>query len=147
MLCIIKGDPKYEPGTNKYEFHFVEDYINRSRQMFDADTQRIINELKDARLSAELDKLFVDQEIQTISGYNNETNLIPSKTSTQMFMWTTPLQIVKLFLLLFSQGIQALLNDIVVEGFFQIQICNRLLVLPFFIAVELWQELEFETLV
>jgi len=119
MLCIIKGDPKYEPGTNKYEFHFVEDYINRSRQMFDADTQRIINELKDARLSAELDKLFVDKEIQTISGYNNETNLILQKTSTQMFMWTTPLQIVKTFFFYyFSQGIQALLNDIVVEGFF-----------------------------
>ncbi|MBO7419835.1 MAG: hypothetical protein J6U06_01780, partial [Spirochaetaceae bacterium] len=119
MLCIIKGDPKYEPGANKYEFHFLENYITRSRQMFDADTQRIINELKDERLSAELNALFEGKEIQNVSGYNNENNLILQKTSTQMFMWVTPLQIMKTFFCFyFSQGIQSLLNDIVVEGFF-----------------------------
>jgi len=119
MLCIIKSDPKYEPGANKYEFHFIEDYITRSKQMFDANTQRIINELKDERLSAELNELFVGKEIQNVSGYNNENNLILQKTAAQMFMWATPLQIMKTFFFYyFSQGIQALLNDIVVEGFF-----------------------------
>ena len=115
MLCIIKGDPKYEPGANKYEFHFLENYITRSRQMFDADTQRIINELKDERLSAELNALFEGKEIQNVSGYNNENNLILQKTSTQMFMWVTPLQIMKTFFCFyFSQGIKSLLNYIVV---------------------------------
>ena len=119
MLCIIKGDPKFEPGANKYEFHFVEDYITRSKQMFEANTQRIINELKDERLSADLNDLFAGKEMQNVSGYNNDNNLILQKTSTQMFMWATPLQIVKTFFFYyFSQGIQALLNDIVVEGFF-----------------------------
>ncbi len=119
MICILKGDPKFEANTNKYEYHFLEEYINRSRQMFDADTQRIINELKDERLSAELEELFVEKEMQNVAGYNNENNVILQKTSTQMFMWATPLQIVKTFFFYyFSQGIQALLNDIVVEGFF-----------------------------
>ncbi|MBO4759738.1 MAG: hypothetical protein J5505_06755, partial [Spirochaetaceae bacterium] len=119
MLCIIKGDPKFEPEANKYEFHFIDDYITRSRQMFEANTQRIINELKDERLSAELNEHFVGKEIQSVSGYNNENSLMLQKTSTQMFMWVTPLQIMKTFFCFyFSQGIQSLLNDIVVEGFF-----------------------------
>ena len=119
MLCIIKGDPKFEPGANKYEFHFIEDYITRSKQMFEANTQRIINELKDERLSAELNDLFSGKEMQPVSGYNNDNSLMLQKTSTQMFIWVTPLQIMKTFFFFyFSQGIQALLNDIVVEGFF-----------------------------
>ena len=119
MLCIIKGDPNFEPDANKYEFHFIEEYIMRSKQMFEANTQRIINELKDERLSAELNELFVGKEIQNVSGYNNENSLLLQKTSTQMFMWVTPLQIMKTFFCFyFSQGIQSLLNDIVVEGFF-----------------------------
>lgn len=119
MLCIIKYDPKVEPAKNNYAHNFIDEYINRTRQMFDADEQRILNELKDERLQADLNEVFMQRELVTVNGYNNDSNVILQKTSTQMFMWTTPLQILKSFMhYYFTEGIQSLLNDIEVEGIF-----------------------------
>lgn len=119
MLCVLKSDPKFQPEVNKYEHAYVQEYAQRTKQMFEADEQRIQNELKDERLSAELSELFASKELIELSGYNNDSNAMLQRTSTQMFMWTTPMQILKSFVhYYFTADILALLNDVVVEGLF-----------------------------
>ena len=86
---------------------------------FKADEQRIKAELKDEKISAELQILFPDTPLLPLFGYNNETNLKIRDVSTSAFMWITPLQILKTFIsVYFTESIRSLLNDIVVEGFF-----------------------------
>ncbi len=119
LLCVIKNDPDYKPAVNKYEHEYLQTYINRCRQMFAADTQRIVSELKDDRLREGMHEIFNGKDLLEVSSYNNETNATLQKTCTQMFMWTTPLQILKSFVHYYmSQEIMELLNDIVVEGLF-----------------------------
>lgn len=119
LLCVIKNDPEYKPAVNKYEHEFLQNYINLCKQMFAADTQRIASELKDERLCEGMQEIFNGKELLEVNGYNNETNAALQKTCAQMFMWTTPLQILKSFVHYYmSPDIMELLNNIVVEGLF-----------------------------
>ena len=119
IICLLKKDTQFTPETNKYEHNYIDEYARRLKETFEADQQRITNELKDEELKSELEDIFADKELSTVEGYNNESNEILQRTSTQMFNYTTPLQILKTFSELYiTDPIVALLNDIVVEGFF-----------------------------
>lgn len=119
ILCLVKNDPNYKPAVNKYEHEYLQNYINRWKQMFATDTQRIVSELKDERLSEGMREIFNGKDLLNVKGYNNETNASLQKTCAQMFMWTTPLQILKSFVHYYmSPDIMELLNNIVVEGLF-----------------------------
>lgn len=119
LLCVLKSDPKFQPEVNKYEHAYVQEYAQRMKQMFEAEEYRIQNELKDERLSADLSELFASKELIELTGYNNENNAVLQRTSTQLFMWITPMQILKSFVHYFiTKEIFALLNDVVVEGLF-----------------------------
>ena len=55
----------------------------------------------------------------TLNGYNYQTNEKLQKESSFTFTYITPMQVLKTFINTYlSEGIRALLNDIVVEGFF-----------------------------
>lgn len=119
LLCIINNNSKYIAGANTYKRAYVDEYVARFRDMFMADEQRIQNELKDERLSEDLERLFNGKKLCAVDGYNNENNEFLHKTCSQAFIWATPLQILKTFMhYYFTKGVLTLLNDIVVDGLF-----------------------------
>ena len=119
IICLLKKDPQFIPEANKYDKSYIEEYAHRLKETFEADQQRIANELKDEVLKSELEDIFGDNPLLDVEGYNNESNDILQKTSTQMFVYTTPVQILKTFTEQYiTEKIVTLLNDIVVEGFF-----------------------------
>jgi hypothetical protein len=119
LIRVYKDDPSYIPKTAEYHESARQNFANRLQQQYHADEQRIKTETKDQRISSELLKLFNGAPLAILNGYDNDMNTKLQVNSALAFSWITPLQILKTFLQFYlSEPIQTLINDIVVEGFF-----------------------------
>ena len=67
----------------------------------------------------EVSELFKNTQIDTLFGYNAESNAMLQPTVTLSFQWVLPMRILKTFLRIYlPEGVKGLLNDLVIEGFF-----------------------------
>ena len=119
MISLAKNDPLYKPAVAQYNNQASKKFAEMMRAKFRSDEQRIKTELKDDKVRKNLDKLFENTFLMTLNGYNYQTNEKLQKESSFTFTYITPMQVLKTFINTYlSEGIRALLNDIVVEGFF-----------------------------
>jgi hypothetical protein len=119
LLCIFKGDASYAPKTAEYRESARQNFAARLQQQYAADEQRIKTELKDQKISSELMKLFNGEPLASVSGYDTDMNAKLQMNSALAFAWITPLQILKTFLQTYlTEPVKMLINDIVIEGFF-----------------------------
>lgn len=121
LICIIKGDPKFVPQSASYKSSSLQKYASALEEQFIADESRIKFEIKDEYVTSEVNALFGDKsnELEVLRFYNAETNEKLQKNSPASLVWVHPLQIIKTFVKMYCPvGIQSLLNDIVIEGFF-----------------------------
>jgi len=118
-IAIAKEDSEIRPESASVKSTPLSDYVTRMRTKFHAEEQRIKVELQDQRLERETKELFGDFPIVPMASYNDENNVVLKKDSAVSFLWVNPLQIIKTFLSrYFEDKIRALLNDIILEGFF-----------------------------
>ncbi|MFA6856352.1 MAG: DUF5312 family protein [Treponema sp.] len=119
LIRVYKESPGYMPKTAEYHESARQNFANRLQQQYHADEQRIKTEIKDQRIGSELQKLFNGAPLAILNGYDNSMNDKLQTNSALAFSWITPLQILKTFLQFYlPESIQSLINDIVVEGFF-----------------------------
>lgn len=102
-----------------YKADFRQTFATYLEDRFRADETRIKSELKDMNIASTLKDLFGEKSLEELNGYNDDINKKLKETGTSTFIYILPLQIIKTFAKLFlSDKILALLNAIVVEGFF-----------------------------
>lgn len=119
FICYAKGDLNYAPKFATYNDSARKHFSEMLQSKFKSDEQRIKTEMKDERINSELQKLFGTTELLTLNGYNNEMNAKLLANSSVSFAWIMPMRILKTFLAIYlSDSIRALLNDLIVEGFF-----------------------------
>lgn len=119
LICLIKNDPLYEPKSSTNQENLIFKYADKIKHTFETDTQRIDVEVQDEHLQQEVSKLFGDTELDLLNGYNQENSKIFFRSGAGSFLWVTPLQILKNFITKFYDNkVNGLLNDLVVEGFF-----------------------------
>lgn len=119
LICYGKADLNYQPQASSYTDSARKHFSEMIQSKFKSDEQRIKTELKDARINSELSSLFGSTELLKVSGYNAEMNAKLLENSQLTFTWVMPIRILKTFLATFlSDPIRTLLNDIIVEGFF-----------------------------
>lgn len=119
LIRYVKQDLTYEPDTATYSGSPRQDFANLFQVKFDAEEQRIKSEIQDERITQEVANLFKDTQLEVVFGYSAENNAVLQENTSLSFMWILPLRILKTFLNLFvSDGVKNLLNDIVIEGFF-----------------------------
>ena len=122
LIRIYKENAEYKPSSVEYRESARKNFAAWIQQQYLADEQRIKAELKDDRLSSELSKLFNGAPLATLAGYDASTNEKLRANTALSFEWITPMQILKTFLQQYlAQPIQALLNNIIIEGFFNNQ--------------------------
>ena len=122
LIRIHKENAEYKPAAVEYRESARKNFAERFQQQYLADEQRIKTELKDELLSSELSKLFNGSPLATLSGYDASTNEKLQANTSFAFVWITPMQILKTFLQQYlTEPIQALLNNIIIEGFFNNQ--------------------------
>lgn len=119
LICYSKADINYQPQSSNYEDSARKHFYDMLQSKFKSDEQRIKTELKDNKINSELSKLFGSTELLKVSGYDSEINAKLLQNSQLSLTWIMPVRILKTFLATFiSDPIKTLLNDIIVEGFF-----------------------------
>ncbi|MFI3257392.1 MAG: DUF5312 family protein [Spirochaetales bacterium] len=119
LICLGKGTIDFEPECEKIKTTPLIDYTKRQQANFNADTERLNTEFQDRERVHEIKDTFGGQTLVTLQGYNSENNTKIQDGASLSFLWITPMQIIKTFITYFvSEEIRALLNDIVIEGFF-----------------------------
>lgn len=119
LIRYGRQDILYEPKSASYKESACHSFEIMIQSKFKADEQRIKTELKDENIRTELSQLFGDTPLIPLQGYNNEFNQKLLNASQGSFLWILPMQILKTFLTsYFTESVRSLLNDIVIEGFF-----------------------------
>lgn len=119
IICIGKKDASYTPKSETYRSNSLKKFIEFFQTKFASDSERIKSEIKDYTVSFELKALFGDKPFAEIKGYNNETNEFLRTNTPYSFVWITPLQVIKTFVRDFlSEPVMSVLNNVVIEGFF-----------------------------
>lgn len=122
VLRIIKTDPHYEPRLSVPQTKIMPLYIEQMKRSFTTDTERITSEIQDEQISKEMEELFTGKELLPVTGYSQDNNQVFQECGAGSFLWITPVQIIKSFITYFyNEQAQNLLNDLVVEGFFNNQ--------------------------
>ena len=119
LLRMAKQNISYEPDVASYTGSPRQEFANIFQSRFYADEQRIKSEIQDEQITSEVSTLFKNNRLDTLFGYNNESNAMLQTTVTLSFQWILPMRILKTFLRIYlTEGVKGLLNDIVIEGFF-----------------------------
>ena len=119
LIRLCRQDLTYEPGVAKYTGSPRQDFANMLQARFDSDEQRIKTEIQDETISEEVASLFNDTPLEEVGCYNQAYNSLLQTEVSMSFKWILPMKILKTFLKVYlTEGAKALLNDIVIEGFF-----------------------------
>ena len=119
LIRIAKQNVTYEPEVASYTGSPRQEFATIFQERFEADEQRIKSEIQDEQITSEVSSLFKNSQIDTLFGYNSESNEMLQPTVTLSFQWILPMRILKTFLRLYlPEGVKGLLNDLVIEGFF-----------------------------
>ncbi|MCR4822521.1 MAG: DUF5312 family protein [Treponema sp.] len=105
-----------------YRSNSLKNFIEFMQKRFTSDTERIKGEVKDFTVSFEIKELFGDRSLEEIHTYNSETNEFLRLNTPYSFVWITPLQVLKTFMIDYiTASVKSVLNNVVIEGFFNNQ--------------------------
>ena len=119
LIRLCRQDLVFEPSVAKYTGSPRQDFANMLQGRFDADEQRIKTEIQDETITEEVAELFPDTQLEDVGCYNQTYNNLLQEEVSMAFKWILPMRILKTFFKFYlPEGARALLNDIVIEGFF-----------------------------
>ncbi|NLC92907.1 MAG: hypothetical protein GX677_05510 [Treponema sp.] len=119
LIKLAKNDSTFEPSKYKLSVSPKQEFSLFMQEKFTTDEQRIKSDLQDDKISEEVKALFGSEQLDELSGYNLSENSILQENTAESFLWILPMKILKTFLRVYlSEGVKSLLNDIVIEGFF-----------------------------
>lgn len=120
LVRVSKKDAEFEPPIASYKANARQKFASHIQEKFMSDENRIKSEIKDNTISLDLKHLFGEKELLELNGYNEESSDKIQANCTKSYTWLTPMQILKSFInIFFDVQIRALLDDIVIEGFFE----------------------------
>lgn len=119
LIRMCHNDINYEPQTAKYSGSPRQDFANMLQTRFDLEEQKIKTEIQNETVSDAVEALFNNLPIEEVGAYNQIYNDLLQSEVSMSFKWILPVRILKTFLKHYvPDGVKALLNDIVIEGFF-----------------------------
>lgn len=119
MIAFCKEDEKFTPKETTFKVTAKDDFEKIIQVKFQADEQRMKTQMNDEYISGEVAKLFGDIPLLSLQGYNNNVNDDLLKLGMSSFLWILPMQIIKTFIdVFFTENVRALLNNVIIEGFF-----------------------------
>lgn len=120
LIRLAKHEPDLVPKTASYKIGARQRFYDYLREKFISDETRIKTEIKDSTISNDLEKLFGGTELEEFTAYNAQKSANIRLNCTKSYEWITPLQIEKTFAdCYFTEQVKSLLEDIVIEGFFE----------------------------
>lgn len=122
IICFGKSNSNLTFQFATYHSNSLKNFIDFMQKRFASDTERIKGVIKDYTVSFEIKELFGDQPLENLKVYNSDTNEFLRVNTPYSFVWITPVQVLKTFMSVFmTQAVKTVLNNIVIEGFFNNQ--------------------------
>jgi flagellar hook-basal body complex protein FliE len=122
LICLIriaKKSTDFIPEKAIYKGDARQKYVNFLETKFRVDESRIKTEIQDAKVNHDIKQVFGDAKLTAVKGYSTELDAQLRQSTPFAFLWITPMQLLKNFLTMFYENhVKPLLNDIVIEGFF-----------------------------
>ena len=119
IIRYFRADPNYEPAVAQYTGSPRQEFATMLQSKFDSDEQRIKSEIQDEKLTQEIQTLFPENGLEKVQGYNQDYSEKLQAETPLSFQWILPIRVLKTFEKQYiSDGVKALLDDIVIEGFF-----------------------------
>lgn len=119
MIRLAKKDAEYAPQKAVYENAVRRKYADYLEERFRVDEKRLKVEIQDETISEKVKELFAEHEPLMTRGYSAELNNQLKQSTPHSFNLVLPLQVLKSFVkIYYEDGVKSLLNDIVIEGFF-----------------------------
>lgn len=119
LIRLSKKNPEFVPPKATYRSNARQNYAKYLQEKFVVDQGRLKVEIQDETITAEVQSLFGDIQMENVRGYNKEMNYELKQSSSASFEWIVPVQVLKSFIKhYYINHIKPLLNDIVIEGFF-----------------------------
>lgn len=122
LIILGKNDNSLTFQFATYRSNSLKNFIEFMQKRFASDTERIKGEVKDYTVSFEIKELFGERPLEQVRVYNSEMNEFLRVNTPYSFVWITPIQVIKTFMDIFiTTNVKTVLNNIVIEGFFNNQ--------------------------
>ena len=119
LIRLSKKTPEFVPSKATYKGNRRQEYADYLENRFQVDESRLKNELQDERIINLVHEIFGQRQLMNMVCYNNEMNSLLKQSTPCSFNYVLPMQVMKTFIAEFYDAhAKSLLNDIVIEGFF-----------------------------
>lgn len=119
LVCYCHEDINFTPKVSSYSGSACRNFEQMLQTKFKSDEQRIKTEMKDENIRADVEELLGHIPLLPVYGYDDELNKVLLANTNVSFLWILPMQVLKTFVeLFFTDSVRALLNNVVIEGFF-----------------------------
>lgn len=119
MLRIAKKNAEFVPDKATYKGNSRQKYADYLESRFRVDENRLKSEIQDEAINSEINQIFGQIQLMSVVGYSKDLDNQLKQSTACSFTWTLPMQILKNFVQIFYENhVKPLLNDIVIEGFF-----------------------------
>ena len=119
LIRLAKKNHDYIPERAIYNGAVRQKYASYLESRFRVDETRLKGEIQDERIGDEINKVFSGEPLVPLKGYTKETDSFLRQSTPCSFVWIMPLQLLKNFFTKFyTEHVKPLLNDIVIEGYF-----------------------------
>lgn len=119
MLRIAKKNAEFVPDRATYKGNSRQKYADYLESRFRVDENRLKSEIQDEAINSEINQIFGQNQLVSVVGYSKDLDNQLKQSTPCSFTWTLPMQILKNFVQIFyEKHVKPLLNDIVIEGFF-----------------------------
>ena len=121
LYRISRGDSECEIERAVYKEDCRQKYASFLESKFMADQERLKIEIQDETIEQQVQELFADRPMELVQGYTSENDMMLRQSTQYAFTYIVAMQVLKTFnVVYYSDNIKSMLNDIIIEGFFNV---------------------------
>ena len=119
IIRVAKNDPDFVPQHPDIKADYLLEYKNRITEFFHSDSRKLLKDKQDGEIKTMIAGTFGQRPLETLAGYNDQTNDILQEFTTLSLEWIKPLQIIKTFSkVFFDPHFRQMMQSTIVEGYF-----------------------------
>ncbi len=119
IIRVIKEDPEFLPDHPVFKSDYIQQYKVRLTEFFHNDSRKLLKDQQENIIQVLINASFGNRKLETLQGYNEETNTLLQEFTPFSLEWIKPVEIIKTFTLIFFEPhFKQILKSVIVEGFF-----------------------------
>jgi hypothetical protein len=120
LIRLIRQDPYFEPASMKPSRNYLNEYAAKLRERYGYNRERLQRELLHEQVELKVEKIFGEQELLSLEGYNREQDQFLAEHNFPCFSHLHPLEIIKSYAQWkLKKGLLGALKKVAEDGYFE----------------------------